>query len=317
MSKLGNSLRMLFILKSGRVVKAKEIAEQLEVTVKEVGRYKVVLEEFFDIESLPGPNGGYRLRDTYFPFKEVLKENEVRMLKDAIGALNDVSLDNSIELKNIINKINYSIINKQDDGVSEQMIPYSKVKSIGGLHKKICDVLCEAIISSYETKISYKDNSGELSDRRVQPYQFLRYKGEKYLVANCLLRNEVRFFKIARIQACIVTSKKFEKTVNVKGLIEEYKCNNIGIFEGREYNLILEISPPMANTVSERVWVENQEISELHNGIIRFKAAMKGGPEIISWILSMGSCVKIIEPQQLREEIIVKLEDMIKNNKNF
>lgn len=38
---------------------------------------------------------------------------------------------------------------------------------------------------------------------------------------------------------------------------------------------------------------------------------MKGEPEIISWILSMGTSVEIIEPNELREKIKKILEEMI------
>lgn len=50
MSTLGNTLRMLMMLRSGRKLKVKEIAEELEVSEKQVKRYKEALSEFFYIE---------------------------------------------------------------------------------------------------------------------------------------------------------------------------------------------------------------------------------------------------------------------------
>ncbi|MDU3844114.1 MAG: phage terminase small subunit-related protein [Clostridium perfringens] len=47
MSTLGNTLRMLMMLRSGRKLKVKEIAEELEVSEKQVKRYKEALSEFF------------------------------------------------------------------------------------------------------------------------------------------------------------------------------------------------------------------------------------------------------------------------------
>lgn len=313
MSKLGNSLRMLFMLKTGRLIKGKEIAEMLEVTTKEVRRYKIVLDEFFDIESVPGPNGGYRLRDTYFPFKEVLTSEEVNILKNAINSLNDISLESNLALKKAINKINYSILNNESNEANEAMIPYSKVKSLDKVHEKMIDDIYESILGNYEIYISYKDNNGNITRRRVQPYQYLRYKGEKYLVGNCLKRNNIRFFKLTRINDYAVTGKVFKKTININKLLDEYRHNSMGIFGGKEYNLVLQINPPMANTISERIWVDNQQIEKLENGSIIFKAIMKGGPEIISWILSMGECVKIIGPVNLKEEISEKLINMMEN----
>lgn len=71
----------------------------------------------------------------------------------------------------------------------------------------------------------------------------------------------------------------------------------------------------MANTISERIWVDNQVITELENGSILFEATMKGGPEIISWILSMQSYVEVRDPQSLKVKLKEELEKMIKNLK--
>ena len=42
---------------------------------------------------------------------------------------------------------------------------------------------------------------------------------------------------------------------------------------------------------------------------------MKGGPEIVSWILSMQSHVEVLEPQSLKDELKEELEKMIKKLK--
>lgn len=313
MSKLGNSLKMLFMLRTGTLIKGKEIANKLETTVKEVRRYKEVLDEFFEIESVPGPNGGYRLKDTYFPFKEVLTEDEVLLIKNAVDSLDSTMFENNLVLKKAVDKINYSILNNKEEVISEQLIPYSRIKSLDENYKKILDDIYKAMFNRVEIIISYKDNNGKCSRRRVQPYKYLRYKGEKYLVAYCLMRNEIRFFKLARIQEYTITTVKFNRTIDINKVLVEYKSNSIGIYSGKEYRIILEIDPPIANTIKERLWVDNQEVEELGEGKIKFKAIMKGGPEIITWILSMGECVKIIEPTYLREEIYKKLQKMIKN----
>lgn len=315
MGNLNNTLKMLFILKSGGIIKAKNIAERLEVDEKQVRRYKENLDEFFDIQSISGKNGGYKLNATYFPFKEVLTEEEVILLKETVSALDANYLENNPKLIKAIEKINYTIFNNDKEDVScEQIIPYSRVKNCGEDLQKLSEDIYKNILDNQEIIIEYRDNNGESTERRVQPYQFITYKGEKYLVAFCLLRNEIRFFKLRRIIDYKITSIKFEKTIDAKKLIEDYRKNSIGIFGGKKYDLKLEIKYPMANTIKERIWVENQEIDDTtFKDKIIFKATMTGGPEIISWILSMGNCVKVIEPEELKNDIHKKLEEMIKN----
>lgn len=315
MGNLNNTLKMLFMLKSGGIIKAKDIASRLEVDEKQVRRYKENLDEFFDIQSISGKNGGYKLNATYFPFKEVLAEEEVILLKEAISSLDANYLENNPKLLKAIEKINYTIFNNEDNEDScEQIIPYSRVRKLEKDLKKVSEDIYKNILDNQEVIIEYKDNNGESTERRVQPYQFITYKGEKYLVAFCLLRNQIRFFKLRRISDYKITSKKFEKVIDVKKLLEDYKKNSIGIFGGKKYNLKLEIKYPMANTIKERIWVENQEVDDTtFQDRIIFKAFMTGGPEIVSWILSMGTCVKVIEPEELKQDIHKKLEEMIKN----
>lgn len=316
MGNVRNVLRFLFILKKGALIKGKDIAEELEVSLKQVRRYKEILDEFFYIESIKGPNGGYILKDKFFPFKEVLSEREVIELQNIINSLDSDLLVNNINLKNAINKINYTLLSESNEHINEEIVPYSRIRDCDELYRKTLENIYEGIANNYEIFLEYTDNQEKTSKRKVQPYLIFIYKGEKYLAAYCVLRKDVRFFKLARIKQCIITSNKFNKNINMKDFIKKYKENNIGIFNGKDYNVVLKINPPLANTIEERIWVDNQKIEKLENGSILFSATMKDGPELISWILSMGDAVQIIEPDILRNQILEKI-DIMKNKNKF
>ncbi|WP_154840166.1 helix-turn-helix transcriptional regulator [Clostridium paraputrificum] len=310
MSNLEKVLKMLFKLKSGRLIKKQELARELEVSEKQISRYKKTLNEFFTIESIPGPGGGYRLLNSYFPFKELLTEEELILLKYYSKSLQYIDND---KLAKALDKINYSIL-KDDSQESTQIIPYSRINNARDI-RKIQSKLYEAVLHKNEVIISYTSNEGAVTRRMIQPYKLFVYKGEYYVVAMCLLKKQLRFFKLVRITEIILTSVKFEVSVDVEELLKEAMDNNIGIFSGKEYNLKLIVCPPMANTIRERIWVDNQVVTELEDGEILFKANMKGGAEIISWILSMRSYVKVIEPEFLKVELYEEVEKMMKNLK--
>ncbi|GAB6168093.1 WYL domain-containing transcriptional regulator [Clostridium carnis] len=313
MSSLKNTIKMLLILNYGKLIKKKELSEKLGVSEKQISRYKEALDEIVTIESIPGPNGGYKLKDKYLPFKQLLTKEEVIILKLAINGMKETFNGDNSKINKAIDKINYSIMNKDNNLFEAQIIPYSKVKeNYDNLTKKQLSIY-EAILQNKQIIITYRGNDGLKTRRWVEPYKLLIYKGESYLVANCLLKSSIRFFKLVRISEYIITGKSFEKTIDIDKILSDYKDKNIGIFSGKEYNLKLEISPPMANTVKERIWVDNQVIEELDNGKIIFKATMKGSPEITSWILSLKDSVKIIEPESLKKEVKEYLVKMINN----
>lgn len=314
MGKVENVIAMLFMLRKNKVVQCKDIAEKLEVKERQVRNYKDILSKFVYIESIPGRYGGYILReDIMLPIKEILKKDEIELIKDFINGLDSNLLDSNTELKRAIDKINYTIENNEENCASS-IIPYSRVKPLDDNQRKIKEDIQRSCIECNELIIEYGDNKGEVYDRRIQPYKLINYKGEYYLYAFCLKRNAIRNFKLKRIKKCIVTNKKFSKSIDLdKHLLDERK-NSIGIFGGEEYDLELLIRNPLANTIKERIWVENQVIDEdsYSEGIV-FKAKMKGGPEIISWILSMGDSVTIVKPEKLKLKVKEKLEKMMEN----
>lgn len=312
MSELRNLLKMVFILKRRGKIKAKDIAEDLETSERQVRRYKEILDEFFEIKSVAGPDGGYKLVQQSFPFKEMLTTDEIMSLKIAIKALDSFNIEGNDKILKAVDKINFSILNSENDILrSEQIIPYSIPKKLTEDIVDMYEDIYKSILDKEQVHIKYKDNNGIISEREVQPLKYLRYKGEYYLVANCLLKNEIRYFKLARIQRYKLTNKKFEFEKGVEEILKIGQTNKFGIFGGEEYNLKLEIKPPMANTISERIWVDNQVIEELEDRSIIFKAKMKGGPELISWILSMGDSVRILGPEKLKNQIKDKLKRMI------
>jgi predicted DNA-binding transcriptional regulator YafY len=115
-----------------------------------------------------------------------------------------------------------------------------------------------------------------------------------------------------RIKKYEIAEGKFQKNLEIDDILKKDRESSLGIFGGKMYELVLEITPPMSNTIGERIWVENQQITYLDNGKILFTAMMNGGPELVAWILSMGDTVKIIKPENLKEEIKIKLEKMLK-----
>lgn len=311
MEGLGNILKMIFILRTKKKVKIKNLAEELNVSERQVRRYKNEIDKYFNIESTTGSDGGYSLIDEYFPFKDVLTENEINKLKLIINSLSDES---SLELMEIVDKLNMKILrNEKEYLFTEEIIHYSKPKVKVAETNKIYNEVSLAIKNNNEIIIEYCGNNGECSRRKIQPHKLLLYKGEYYLVATCLLRNGIRYFKLARIKDYIITGFKFEQKKDIDEFLKEQEENNMGIYNGKTINLELEIKPPMANTIKERIWVDNQEIIENSDGKIKFKAKIKEGPEVISWILSMADCVKILAPDSLKMEIKEKMEKILKN----
>lgn len=167
-----------------------------------------------------------------------------------------------------------------------------------------------AIKNTRKIKIKYFSvNKNKTSKRIVHPYFVYSYAGFWYLAAFCENNNEFRDFKIIRVKGVQVLEENYS--------VREFNYNKFikgcfGIVKDEPINVKLKIKMPRSIYVKESVFIDNQEIEELESGDIIYSATMKGKPEIMSWIRSMGSDVEVLEPIELRDEIIKEVENLKK-----
>lgn len=311
MSKLSNLFRLFIMLQRKKLITCKEISEKLEVTERQVRSYidDLVIANI-PVESIPGRNGGYRLGRMDFLINLDVNEEEIKALGFACKQLEGKDFIYSKQLDGLLTKIKVA---KKYDYLDETDNYYVKenISSYLNEERELCREIYYAISSRQKIVLDYFSLSSGESRRIVHPYSIIHYKNSYYLVAYCEKRKMVIEFKISRIKNLTILEERFE--IKEDFSLKEYTKDNIGIYKDGTYNLKLKIFEPMSYIISEKVWVDNQKVSWNDDNSIIFKAKMEGKTEIISWILSMGDKVKVIEPMELKDEINYKLNEMIKN----
>lgn len=313
MSEISNALKMLIILKSRGKRTKRELASILEVSEKQIQRYKEKLEQVdIYIESDRGRNGGYYLNDEQFLWQVNITEEEIQILeiinKKLIGEENPFSKDVSI----IIDKIRSTrkVINENDTShlfLVKQPLSSSKGEDE---REKILDMQA-AIILKQKIWMKYASISSGLRERIICPYGIFQYMGDTYFVAYCEQRNKVLDFKLNRIVDYKILDNSFIKDANFD--LHTYLKGCFGIFKDHEMKLKLKIKKPFSQIIKEKIYSPTQSIVEIGDDTIIFKAKMRGKTEIINWILSMGDCVEVLEPEIFREEIKNKLMKSLNN----
>jgi len=304
MSKVGNALKMLVLLKSRGKMKLSELAYELEVDKRQIMRYKEDLEQAgIYINSTSGKYGGYSVEGKDYLLGLNLSDEEYNAL---IIAQNQLKHDNFAlydDLQLLVEKMN--ILKNANTGIKDQTDFYIKGFKVNYDYEKERKTWLDinaAIIMNKKIKIEYYSLKNEVRERIVRPYGIFQYKEFLYFVGFCEYRNEIRQFKISRINAYEILNTKFDKDSSFD--IKSYMKNSIGIFKDGELNLKLKIRYPLAQIVKEKIWVENQKIEEnKESNFIIYEAQMNGITEIKSWILSMGSYVEVLAPKELRVEL--------------
>lgn len=85
----------------------------------------------------------------------------------------------------------------------------------------------------------------------------------------------------------------------------EYFKSAFGIFKGGPAQAVkLEFAPSIAPFIKERGWHPTQKIVSKGDGSILFEMEVSLTHEVIQWVLGFGSGVKVIEPMELRKQVL-------------
>lgn len=302
MSKLSNSLRMIELLHARGKMKISELAEILEVKERMIRIYRDDIEMAgIVIKSDKGRNGGYYISSTsLFPIQN-MSEQEISALTFSIEKLLSKGSDvYSRGAQVALDKLN--AIRKVETNKDRHIYFVQRSRpnyEFSDENKKYLQ-LQKALREKSKVKIQYEKRSGEKSERIIDPYGFVHYNEFFYCLAMCNQKKETHMFKLSRI-------KDIRTLFDTYTIPDDFDIRKefpkFGIMkEPLEVELL--IYPPFSISVPESVWGENQTIKHNSDGSILFRARMSGKESIKKWVIGMGASVKVVEPKELREEII-------------
>lgn len=311
MSQISNALNMAILLKSRGIMKISQLAKELEVSDRTIRSYKDDLEKAgIYIKSTAGPFGGYNLENDDLYLNMNLNEEDLEILELAKVQLSSIGFIYENRHNIIIDKLKSNFFKEKEcinvnETQSEYLVKFDKSKDYEEERKKALNIRA-AIIGKRKISIKYFSMQSGLTERIVQPSAVFNYKGALYFVGYCEYRNEIRDFKLCRIKDYEILEEQYELSKEFS--LKDYLDSSFGIYKDKTIDLKLKIEKPMSYIVSEKRWGESQKITWNDDESIIFQCELRGEEEIISWIMSMRSCVKVIEPLELKNKIIEEIE---------
>jgi predicted DNA-binding transcriptional regulator YafY len=179
------------------------------------------------------------------------------------------------------------------------------------------DAIIEAMQKNMELRIDYQRYESEqeehLQTLHIQPYALKVFNRRWYLLGYIKEKNGLRIIALDRILDMKVLSTNFEmpKYFDAK----KYFANVIGIFVNKDlpvkkvkiraYGIQAEYlrSTPLHKSQSE--------VRSKHGEFAEFTYRLCITPELVSQLLAMGDKVEVLEPQELREEMKVKIKNSL------
>ena len=170
---------------------------------------------------------------------------------------------------------------------------YSRIKA----DKKVLDKLRQAMLSFKKVEFDYNTDKG-LRHIALNPYGII-ISDKYYLVGFNGYVNDLRLYKVDKLQNLIVTDDYFEK--DEKFLLSEYCNNSFSIYQEEPMNITLEFDKSVAEDVLNYHFHPTQKMKQLDNGNIQVKFTSGGKLAICHELFKWGTSVKIKKPTKLRK----------------
>ena len=297
--KLDRMIGILSILLQQEKVTAPYLAEKFEVSRRTINR---------DIEALcmagiplvteQGQNGGVSIMEGYRIDRTLLSTSDMQAILAGLRSLDSVC--GTSRYAQLMEKLSAGASNLLA-GDTHILIDLSSWYK-DSLAPKI-ELLHGAILSGRKVSFCYYAPKGE-SMRTIEPYDLLFQWAGWYLWGWCQCRKDFRLFKLGRMTDLQVGESFEERSVPLPDLTTERVFPSMyqvkaKIRQSYKWRLIEEYGP--------------DSFTVQPDGTLLFSAGFMDKTSIIGWIASFGAGAELLEPEELRQDVLLFAEGIRKN----
>ena len=176
---------------------------------------------------------------------------------------------------------------------------------------ELIDTLMVAIEDCKAVHILYQSQQAtEPAFRDVYPYGMSYHRGSLYLVAHAPEYEEIRHYKVDRIEAAEISPFPFRRPKNFD--LATHLATSFGVYQGKDdVTVRIRFVPDTARYVLESKWHPSQRLTKRRDGSVLAEFRLCGTEEIKSWVLSFGAKAVVLEPESLRREIQAELHALL------
>ncbi|MDN5941192.1 MAG: WYL domain-containing protein [Nitrospira sp.] len=169
-------------------------------------------------------------------------------------------------------------------------------------HREVVERVTQAIVHKTRLQMRYESASrGRMTRRDVDPYRLWYASGGLYLVGYCHLRNEPRMFAVERIKSVTLTDFPYQIPLHFD--FDAFIEDSLTVMRGPRITVELEFDKPTAAWVKDRIWHPSQQLKRLSKGRMQMSLSVADSREVVGWVLSFGSGVKVVRPDSLRTAV--------------
>lgn len=295
--KIDRQIGILSILLQKDTVTAPYLAEQFEVSRRTINRdIEDLCKAGIPIVTRQGVNGGISIIENYKMDKTLFTNAEIQDILAGLRSLDSVNGTNRYS----------KLMEKLSIGSSDFMVGNQSVLiDLSSWYKNSLapkiEIIRDAIDRHRELEFIYYSPNGE-SIRCIEPYYLIFRWSSWYIWGWCKERNDFRLFKLNRMDKL-----KMSEQVFVKRQASIPDLSNEMIFSGGIQVKAL-FEPECKWRLVEEFGSGSFKVQE--DGRLLFQADYTNKENLVTWLMSFRDKVELLEPEEIREEIIGNIESM-------
>ena len=288
--KIDRLIGILYVLLQKDKVTAPELAERFEVSRRTINRdIEDLCKAGIPIRTSQGTGGGISIMDGYRMDRTILTSKDMQMILAGLRSLDSVSGSSYYgQLMEKIQAGSSSFISGRDSILIDLSSWYRE-----SLTPKI-ETIQDAIGDRHLVRFQYFSPSGD-SERTVEPYYLVFHWSSWYLWGWCRDRKAFRLFKLNRMDSVQKTEEIFEcREAPMPDLSNEKifpgKIRVKALFEAdQKWRLVEDFGP--------ECFVERSD------GRLLFTTEHTDLESLVTWLMTFGDKVEVLEPKEAREAI--------------
>lgn len=297
--KIDRLIGILSILLQREKVTAPYLADKFEVSRRTINRdIEDICKAGIPIVTSRGSGGGISIMDGFRMDKTLLTSREMQSILAGLKSLDSVS--GTSRYRQLMDKLavgNHDLINV-DSHIMINLASWYKETLTPKIH-----LIQDAIEESVRIQFTYYSPSGE-SLRTIEPYTLVFQWASWYVWGYCCIRQDYRMFKLNRMTELKLCLEHFTKRE-----MPAYENEPAGPFPIR-YQVKAICRPEIKWRLVEEFGVEC--LTELDDGRLLFETGYSDKESLLSWILSLGSRIELLEPKEFRADLALTADKLRK-----
>jgi predicted DNA-binding transcriptional regulator YafY len=312
MNRIDRLMAILVFMQSKKLVRATEIAERFNMSLRTVYRDVRALEEA-GVPVCGEAGKGYSIQQGYhLPPVMFTREEAVAMITAGkmTEKLTDASLNTNYHVamekvravirsmdKDFLEEIENHILVLQPPSLAQYDFPNNYLTTIQKalVHKKVLKI-------EY-----YSPYNNEITARTVEPIGICFYSSRWHLIGYCRLRNEYRDFRIDRLKTLIMSDESFESK---HPSVSEYFPYSQDM--SKLIKVIISFPISMKMELAEQKYYFGFISEEIKENRVEMTFVATDINYMGNWVLGFGNKAEIISPIELRDYVKTKVVELTK-----